>query len=160
MMKRLLPIPVFPALILAAIAIFPCFPAGGLAAQVAEQTSGQAIEETEEQVEEGIGEPVTEEPSDGFSFVDGFEALPLMPGMHNVTGSSVVFDTPTDRIIESAIAGSATADEIKTFYARSLPQLGWEPFLETEYRREDEVLKLEIAGDGDNVILYFFLSPK
>ena len=152
MMKRLLLIPVFPTLILASTAIFPCFPAGELAAQAAEKTSEQAREKAEEE----MGEPA----SDGFSFVDGFEALPLMPGMYNVTGSSVVFDTPTGRIIESAIAGAATADEIKTFYMRSLPQLGWEPFLETEYRREDEVLKLEIAGDGNNVVVYFFLSPK
>jgi hypothetical protein len=148
MMKRLLPIPVFPALILASTTIFSCFPAGELTAQAAEKTS--------ERAEEKVGAPA----SDGLSFVDGFEALPLMPGMYNVTGSSVIFDTPTGRIIESAIAGAATADEIKTFYTRSLPQLGWEPFLETEYRREGEVLKLEIADDGDNVVVYFFLSPK
>jgi hypothetical protein len=41
-----------------------------------------------------------------------------------------------------------------------LPQLGWERFVETEYRREDEILKLEISSDGDYVVVHFFLSPK
>ncbi|MDP7669180.1 MAG: hypothetical protein QF592_01250 [Alphaproteobacteria bacterium] len=145
MMRWLSPVQAFPALILAAAVLFQGFAAGGPAAQAAEQgTVGNTAEPA----------------SDVFSFVAGFEALPLMPGMHNVAGSSVVFDTPTGRIIESAIAGITTPDKIKTFYARSLPQLGWERFVETEYRREDEILKLEISSDGDYVVVHFFLSPK
>tara|TARA_B100002003_G_scaffold15953_1_gene13322 strand:- start:242 stop:694 length:453 start_codon:yes stop_codon:yes gene_type:complete len=145
MMRWLSPVQAFTALILAAAVLFPGFAAGGPAAQAAEQgTVGNTAEPA----------------SDVFSFVAGFEALPLMPGMHNVAGSSVVFDTPTGRIIESAIAGITTPDEIKIFYARSLPQLGWERFVETEYRREDEILKLEISSDGDYVVVHFFLSPK
>ena len=135
-----LPIPVRPAMVFAA--------AIALAAATMGAKPGQA------------GEGADEESS----FVAGFEALPLMPGMHNVAGSSVVFDTPTGRIVESAVTGIATPGEIKAFYAQSLPQLGWELFLETEYRREDEVLKLEITTDrdhdGDYVVVHFFLSPK
>ena len=113
------------------------------------------------QAGEGVAEESATEPASGApSFVAGFEGLPLMPGLHNVAGSSIVFDTPTGRIVESAVTGTATPREIKAFYAQSLPQLGWEMFLETEYRREDEVLKLEIAGDGDYVVVHFFLSPK
>ncbi|MBL6934893.1 MAG: hypothetical protein ISR48_05715 [Alphaproteobacteria bacterium] len=116
------------------------------------------------QAGEGAAEESPEESSGAPSFVAGFEALPLMPGLHNVAGSSIVFDTPTGRIVESAVTGAATPGEIKAFYAQSLPQLGWEMFLETEYRREDEVLKLEIATEGDNdgdyVVVHFFLSPK
>ena len=137
--------PLLPILALAAAVAFPCLPQGAMPAQ-----AGELAPE----------ESVTEPASDVISFVDGFEALPLMPGMHNVTGSSVVFDTPTGRIVESAIAGITTAAEVRAFYARSLPQLGWERFVETEYRREDEVLKLEIASDADYVVVHFFLSPK
>jgi hypothetical protein len=103
---------------------------------------------------------VNEAPPDVTSFVAGFEALPLMPGLQNVAGSSVVFDTPTGRIVESAVAGITTPEEIEIFYAQSLPQLGWERFSETEYRRENEILNLEIVRDADHVVVHFFLSPK
>jgi len=83
--------------------------------------------------EQAPEESATEPASDVISFVDGFEALPLMPGMHNVIGSSVVFDTPTGRIVESAIAGITTAAEVMAFYARSLPQLGWERFRASQF---------------------------
>ncbi len=106
------------------------------------------------------GEPVNEAPPDVTSFVAGFEALPLMPGLQNVAGSGVVFETPTCRIVESTAAGITTPEAIEIFYAQSLPQLGWERFSETKYRRENEILNLEIVSDADHVVVHFFLSPK
>ncbi len=145
-----LPIRARPFLALAAAVALAATTMGAGPGRAGESVAGEPV----------AGDGVTEEPSDVASFVAGFEALPLMPGLHNVAGSSIVFDTPTGRILESAVAGIATPGEIKAFYARSLPQLGWEQFLETEYRREDEALTLEITGDGDDVVVHFFLSPK
>jgi len=96
-------------------------------------------------------------------FVAGFEDLPLMPGLKNVTGSDIVFDTPSGRIIEAEASGRVVREGILDFYARTLPQLGWEHFLEGEYRREGETLKLEIGGEkspGGPVSVHFFLAPR
>ncbi|MBT5659187.1 MAG: hypothetical protein HOI33_00050 [Rhodospirillaceae bacterium] len=106
---------------------------------------------------EDIGVP------DGGGFVAGFEDLPLMPGLKNVAGSDIVFDTPAGRIIEAEASGQVAREGILDFYARTLPQLGWEHFLEGEYRREGETLKLEIGGEKSPqgpVSVHFFLAPR
>lgn len=97
-------------------------------------------------------------------FVAGFEALPLMPGLENVGGGSVEFDTPSGRIVETVVEGPVSADAVLAFYGRTLPQLGWEPLAETQFQREGEILKLELLtprdGEGNRLTVRFFLSPK
>ncbi len=102
-------------------------------------------------------------PAQGGGFVSGFEDLPLMPGLENVAGSDIVFDTPAGRIIEAEARGRVAREGVLDFYARTLPQLGWEHFLEGEYRREGEALKLEIGGEtssGGPLSVRFFLAPR
>ncbi|MDH5749772.1 MAG: hypothetical protein OEY85_10740, partial [Rhodospirillales bacterium] len=39
-------------------------------------------------------------------FVSGMEDLPLMPGLEEVAASSIVFDTPQGRIVETFATGN------------------------------------------------------
>src|SRR3546814_8691143 len=55
----------------------------------------------------------------------GVEDLPLMPGLAEIADAATVFDAPQGRIVESYAAGTVAAAEIRSFYAQTLPQLGW-----------------------------------
>ncbi len=104
------------------------------------------------------------------AFLAGVEDLPLMPGLAEVAGAATVFDAPQGRIVESYAAGTVMVAEIRSFYAQTLPQLGWiavdagqsGPL---EFRREGERLTLEItpgqaASGADATTVRFTLAPQ
>ena len=84
------------------------------------------------------------------AFLAGVEDLPLMPGLAEIADAATVFDAPQGRIVESYAAGTVAAAEIRSFYAQTLPQLGWTAVDAgqagpLEFRREGERLTLEIT---------------
>ncbi|HYB58235.1 MAG TPA: hypothetical protein VEK12_18910 [Alphaproteobacteria bacterium] len=93
------------------------------------------------------------------AFVTGTEDVPLMPGLAIVDGAGVVFDTPQGRIVEAYAKGKAQRDAVLDFYAATLPQLGWQALSRTSYRREGEILRLELYEEGGGLTLRFYLSP-
>ncbi|NQW08432.1 MAG: hypothetical protein HQ481_00925 [Alphaproteobacteria bacterium] len=92
-------------------------------------------------------------------FVDGFEDLPLMPALEPVPEAAMAFDTAGGRIIVAAAEGRTTMEDVRTFYAATLPQLGWQRAGEDRWRREDEELTLEALGTSDGLIVRFQLAP-
>jgi hypothetical protein len=104
------------------------------------------------------------------AFLAGVEDLPLMPGLAEVAGAATVFDAPQGRIVESYAAGAVTADEIRSFYAQTLPQLGWTAASPTAanpsgagqivFRREGEQLSLEITPGDAATTVRFTLAPQ
>lgn len=94
-------------------------------------------------------------------FVTGFEDLPLMPGLTQVSDAGTVFDTPSGRIVEAYANGRVAAPDVAAFYARTLPQLGWQPVSDHRYRREGELLDVEIRGGAgeDSTTVRFYLAP-
>jgi hypothetical protein len=100
----------------------------------------------------------------GQAFVAGFEDLPLMPGLTQILDAGVVFDTPSGRIIEAYAEGPVGREEVAAFYARTLPQLGWQAVRGTQYLREGERLRVEISGGEESqagvpVTVRFYLLP-
>lgn len=93
-------------------------------------------------------------------FLDGFEDLPVMPGLTAVDGAGIVFDTPAGRIIEGYAAGAVTQDAVRRFYAETLPQLGWTRLGTGDYRREGERLKIDFKGGDRALTVRFTLSPE
>jgi len=93
------------------------------------------------------------------AFVTGTEDLPLMPGLALVEGAGMVFDTPQGRIVEAYAKGMAKREAVLDFYAATLPQLGWKAESRTSYRREGEILRLELYEEGGGLTLRFYLSP-
>lgn len=94
------------------------------------------------------------------AFVEGFEDLPLMPGLKQVAGSAVAFDSPYGRIVESVARGNVAPGGVLSFYDRTLPQLGWTRTAPGEFRREGEALSLDVSGQGAAVEVRFQVSPR
>lgn len=100
-------------------------------------------------------------PAAAQGFLSAYEDLPLAPGLEEVPGSGLSFDSPGGRIVEAYAKGGATsAAEVLEFYAATLPQLGWARETNTLYRRESEVLTLETKGQGRALVVHFKISPE
>ena len=78
-------------------------------------------------------------------FLSVMEEMPLMPGLVEVVDAAVTFDGPSGRIIEAFVAGSVQVDAIWDFYSETLPQLGWARQANGEYRRDAEILRLNVS---------------
>ncbi|HEV7368429.1 hypothetical protein [Arenibaculum sp.] len=103
----------------------------------------------------------------GPGFVVGIGDLPLMEGLVPVTGQVVLFDKPDGRIVQAVARGDMAPAEVRGFYARTLPQLGWRPAGPDRYARDGEVLALEFVGrperrppDRGPVTVRFILNPQ
>jgi hypothetical protein len=99
-------------------------------------------------------------PASAESFLGVYEDLPLAPGLAEVQGSGLSFDSPAGRIIEGYAKGNVKAGEVLKFYATTLPQLGWTRESDTLYRREAEVLKLDTELEGRALVVHFTISPE
>jgi hypothetical protein len=93
-------------------------------------------------------------------FVAGTEDVPLMPGLADVAGTSVVFDKPEGRIVEAEAKGALARAKVRDFYAATLPQLGWSAAGDDRWRREDEMLRLDYGGRDGDLTVGFTLSPQ
>ena len=88
--------------------------------------------------------PVSATAQQAARFLSVMEEMPLMPGLVEVTDAAVIFDGPSGRIIEAFVAGSVQVDAVRAFYAATLPQLGWARQANGEYRRDAEILRLDM----------------
>lgn len=93
------------------------------------------------------------------AFVYGFEDMPLMPGLSQVAGNSVLFDTPQGRIVQASAIGAVKSADVLKFYAETLPQLGWSSVSKGEFQREGEMLTLEFKDAPPNLEVRFFVEP-
>lgn len=103
------------------------------------------------------------------AFVPGIEDLPMMPGLTGNRGLGIVFDTPAGRIVEAYASGAVAWPDVLAFYEATLPQLGWRPGGEGLFRREGEVLRIEVlrgeaetppsSSSASTLTVRFTLSP-
>ncbi len=86
------------------------------------------------------------------TFLASAPDFPVMPGLEEEVDRAVVFDKPTGRIIEAYVKGQAAGSDILTYYARTLPQFGWQaeekPKHRSHYKRAGEKLTLTIFDLG------------
>ena len=92
-------------------------------------------------------------------FVAGTEDVPLMPGLTSVAGSTLVFDKPQGRIVETEAQGEVSRVKVLAFYAASLPQLGWRKIDAMQWRRGHERLTLDLQGKDGELTVGFTLLP-
>ncbi|WP_421779780.1 hypothetical protein [Kiloniella litopenaei] len=94
-------------------------------------------------------------------FFAGSGGVPIVPGMEEMEELGVVFDKPEGRIVEAFASGHLSQEDVREFYGRALPQLGWEVIGEGLFVREGEVLKIEILEGVENSrsILRIILAP-
>ena len=77
-------------------------------------------------------------------FISVIEGLPLMPGLSEDSDGAMSFDTANGRIAETIASGQVVPENVLGYYMGALPQLGWKRLTEKRYRREDEVLIIDI----------------
>ena len=86
-----------------------------------------------------------------------------MPGLTQVPDAGTMFDTPSGRVVEAYAKGKVAMADVTAFYDKTLPHLGWKKVTAHRYRREGEVLDLEISdgkGSGDvPTTVRFYLAP-
>jgi len=96
------------------------------------------------------------------TFVSVIADLPLMTGLEEDIAAAVVFETDSGRIAQAVASGMVEERSVRKFYADTLPQLGWHLETLNRYRREGEVLALEVAADPGQagwVNVHFKLTP-
>jgi hypothetical protein len=96
----------------------------------------------------------------GAGFLSACDDLPLPPGLNEVAGSGLSFDTPAGRIVEAYARGTAGPADILSFYAQTLPQLGWTRIGDASYRRDLENLLIEVRPEGRTSVVHFTISPE
>ena len=109
-----------------------------------------------------IAAPISVTAQQAARFLSVMEEMPLMPGLVEVKDVAVTFDGPSGRIIQAFAAGNLQVEEVRGFYAAALPQLGWARQANGEYRRDAEILRLEVglASDGATGAHYMLRPAK
>lgn len=83
-----------------------------------------------------------------------------MPGLSQLAGNSVLFDTPQGRIVQASAIGDMSRLELLQFYVETLPQLGWTRVSEEEFQREGEQLRFEFKSVPGGLEVRFLVEPK
>lgn len=92
------------------------------------------------------------------AFFSVVEDLPLAPGLNEEPGG-FLFESPTGRIVEVSATGTIAPAEIESFYAQSLPQLGWQRLAPGTYRRDTEILRIDTTGANPTRVR-FSMAPQ
>ena len=95
------------------------------------------------------------------AFIPGINGLPLMGGLVIVPDSHVIFETLNGRIIEIFAIGEHSSVDILSFYSATLRQLGWRKNSKNVFRRDEDLLRIEISDDkmGQSIVR-FFITPR
>lgn len=87
--------------------------------------------------------------------------LPVAPGLAEEADSAVHFDQPEGRIIVLQAIGQSKVDDIKQFYSKTLPALGWKMLKPGRYVRNNEVLLLNVKQPPKGPVrLRILLRPR
>ena len=94
-------------------------------------------------------------------FFSAIDDLPLMDGLNEVESGTMVFDSPSGRIVEALSSGNVNRLQVTQFYSETLPQLGWLETTPGHFVREGEALKIEFPTppEGVTINVLFMLSP-
>lgn len=93
-------------------------------------------------------------------FFSEMNDIPIMAGLYELPGETVVFDKAEGRIVESAAASETeNPSQIKGFYDATLPHLGWVRVGPDSYARDGENLTLRLESRGNVQVLRLTLTP-
>lgn len=95
-------------------------------------------------------------------FAQGSEDVPLLVGMEKIFEESLGFDSSSGSIMSSSYETKIGSEEIKSFYQKTLPQMGWKMkktiTKKLVFKRENESLEIEIFKKSNKTIVKFFIS--
>lgn len=85
-------------------------------------------------------------PAAATDYLAGISDLPLPDGIKEEADKSTVFDSVIGRIVTAYAKGPGSAAAVHDFYESTLPQLGWNETDEGNWRRQNQVLKIDVLG--------------
>jgi hypothetical protein len=95
-------------------------------------------------------------------FVQGSQDIPLATNLEKTIDEAVDFDSNSGSIISSSYKNKSSKDEVKEFYAKTLPDMGWQQIKNLEnkliFKREKEQLEIEFNLEKKQSIVTFFIS--
>ncbi len=95
-------------------------------------------------------------------FAQGSEDIPLLLGMEKVSEDSLGFDSNSGSIVSSTYSSNLDKNEIRNFYIKTLPTMGWKIIknIETKVmlKRDKESLEIEFLKEGEKEVVRFFIS--
>ncbi|RED46226.1 hypothetical protein [Aestuariispira insulae] len=92
-------------------------------------------------------------------FLPGFEDVPVQSGLIVDEEGTVVFDSPSGRIVEVYATGPLAPESVLEFYGATLPEMGWQPVTRQRFQRENEQLSIDFFDDQSNLSVRFTLAP-
>lgn len=99
--------------------------------------------------------------ADGTLFFETLQDVPVMPGLTELEDYTLVFDKPEGRIIEMvAKIDGASVRDVRDYYRRSLPQLGWVMASQDNYMRGEEHLSLNFESEQNDSFLRMTVQPR
>jgi len=82
--------------------------------------------------------------------------------MEKISEESLGFDSASGSIISSSYTTNLTEKQIRNFYLKTLPQMGWDIVKNVEkgssFKRENENLEIEFLQENNKLIIRFFIS--
>ena len=103
-----------------------------------------------------------EGPKASEDFVQGSEDIPLLVGMEKIYDGALGFDSASGSIITSSYSTNLEPKQVKFFYLKTLPEMGWRVANNDEnsvkLKREKEDLEIEFAKEDKIQVVRFFIS--
>lgn len=96
-------------------------------------------------------------------FVQGSEDIPLLKGMKKMLDEGLGFDSSSGSIMTSSYKSEIALEGIRSFYQKTLPQMGWHlidsDIAKLVFEREKESLEIELVNkDGQDMVRFFISS--
>ncbi len=95
-------------------------------------------------------------------FVQGSEDIPLIVGMDKISDGALGFDSASGSILSSSYSTKLEKEDVKKFYLKTLPQLGWNISHHVEnsikFKRDKEDLEIEFDQEDQLKVVRFFYS--
>ena len=89
--------------------------------------------------------------------------LPLPPGLVEEAEAGISFDKPEGRIVEAVARGDVAKSDVMAFYRAALPGLGWQKLDDggavSRWRRDDEILSVDIIDGSNPLVVRFSIAP-
>ena len=93
-------------------------------------------------------------------FIEGLGDIPIYKEMDYVEDSLILFDKVDGRYVSTKTKGKYSKKEVKEFYFKTLPNLGWKIQKKNFFDRDGERLEIKFYDEEDETIVLFKIFPK
>ncbi|MDC0348898.1 hypothetical protein OAN21_00620 [Alphaproteobacteria bacterium] len=93
----------------------------------------------------------------GISYVPGTEDIPLMEGM-TIESEPILFDKNQGEVLITKSSTHLLPKDVKNFYKKTLKNLGWTVISENKFKREMQILDMEIKERNGKTTVNFELK--